>query len=154
MQITLPPVMSTGNRLRLMPEADRPDMIRPAEIEEVVAKMARIPTRSVNTADKKKLAALQRAAEAKAAAAGTPVVEEEEDEEILRAAGQHHHAGLEGDRHGPAQHRQPLEPRDRAIGWWCHRCAVGLWGGSQPPSTGSSSPRRGEGNETWPAQPA
>ena len=47
-----------GARVRLMKPEDRPDMIRPAEIEEVVAKMARIPTRSVNTADKKKLAEL------------------------------------------------------------------------------------------------
>jgi ATP-dependent Clp protease ATP-binding subunit ClpA len=47
-----------GARVRLMKAEDRPDMIRPAEIEEVVAKMARIPTRSVNTADKKKLAEL------------------------------------------------------------------------------------------------
>jgi ATP-dependent Clp protease ATP-binding subunit ClpA len=41
-----------------MPEDQRPDMIRPAQIEEIVAKIARIPTRSVSTADKKKLGAL------------------------------------------------------------------------------------------------
>jgi ATP-dependent Clp protease ATP-binding subunit ClpA len=44
-----------GARVRLMPPEQRPDLIRPAQIEEVVAKIARIPTRSVSTADKKKL---------------------------------------------------------------------------------------------------
>jgi ATP-dependent Clp protease ATP-binding subunit ClpA len=44
-----------GARARLMPEAERPDLIRPAQIEEIVAKMARIPTRSVSAQDKKKL---------------------------------------------------------------------------------------------------
>ncbi|HEY0478339.1 MAG TPA: ATP-dependent Clp protease ATP-binding subunit ClpA [Kofleriaceae bacterium] len=44
-----------GARARLMPDAERPDLIRPAQIEEIVAKMARIPTRSVSTQDKKKL---------------------------------------------------------------------------------------------------
>jgi ATP-dependent Clp protease ATP-binding subunit ClpA len=47
-----------GARARLMPDDQRPDMIRPAQIEEIVAKMARIPTRSVSTQDKKKLAEL------------------------------------------------------------------------------------------------
>ena len=47
-----------GARVRLMKPEDRPDEIRPEQIEEVVAKIARIPTRSVNTADKKKLAEL------------------------------------------------------------------------------------------------
>jgi ATP-dependent Clp protease ATP-binding subunit ClpA len=47
-----------GARVRLMKPEDRPDEIRPALIEEIVAKIARIPTRSVNTADKKKLADL------------------------------------------------------------------------------------------------
>jgi len=47
-----------GARVRLMPPDQRPEEIRPAQIEEVVAKIARIPTRSVNTADKKKLAEL------------------------------------------------------------------------------------------------
>jgi ATP-dependent Clp protease ATP-binding subunit ClpA len=45
-----------GARARLMPDEQRPDLIRPAQIEEIVAKMARIPTRSVSTQDKKKLA--------------------------------------------------------------------------------------------------
>jgi ATP-dependent Clp protease ATP-binding subunit ClpA len=44
-----------GARARLMPDDQRPDMIRPAQIEEIVAKIARIPTRSVSTQDKKKL---------------------------------------------------------------------------------------------------
>jgi ATP-dependent Clp protease ATP-binding subunit ClpA len=47
-----------GARSRLMPDDQRPDMIRPAQIEEIVAKIARIPTRSVSTQDKKKLAEL------------------------------------------------------------------------------------------------
>src|SRR3954451_5124265 len=44
-----------GAKVRLMKPEDRPTEIRPALIEEVVAKIARIPTRSVSTADKKKL---------------------------------------------------------------------------------------------------
>ena len=44
-----------GAKVRLMKPEDRPDEIRPALIEEVVAKIARIPTRSVSTADKTKL---------------------------------------------------------------------------------------------------
>ncbi|HEY4060062.1 MAG TPA: ATP-dependent Clp protease ATP-binding subunit ClpA [Kofleriaceae bacterium] len=48
-----------GAKVRLMKEADRPTEIRPPLIEEVVAKIARIPTRSVNTADKKKLGDLE-----------------------------------------------------------------------------------------------
>src|SRR5690606_20387714 len=44
-----------GARVRLMEADKRPDEIRPALIEEVVAKIARIPTRSVSTTDKKKL---------------------------------------------------------------------------------------------------
>jgi ATP-dependent Clp protease ATP-binding subunit ClpA len=48
-----------GAKVRLMAEADRPAEIRPPLIEEVVAKIARIPTRSVNTADKKKLGDLE-----------------------------------------------------------------------------------------------
>ncbi len=47
-----------GARARLMPDDTRPDEIRPAQIEEIVAKMARIPTRSVSTQDKKKLSDL------------------------------------------------------------------------------------------------
>ena len=48
-----------GAKVRLMAEADRPTEIRPSLIEEVVAKIARIPTRSVNAADKKKLTDLE-----------------------------------------------------------------------------------------------
>jgi ATP-dependent Clp protease ATP-binding subunit ClpA len=48
-----------GARVRLMPAEQRPDEIRPALIEEVVAKIARIPTRSVSSTDKKKLADLE-----------------------------------------------------------------------------------------------
>ncbi len=44
-----------GARVRLMKAEDRPDEIRPSLIEEIVAKIARIPTRSVSTADKTKL---------------------------------------------------------------------------------------------------
>jgi ATP-dependent Clp protease ATP-binding subunit ClpA len=48
-----------GARVRLMPAEQRPDQIRPVLIEEVVAKIARIPTRSVSSTDKKKLADLE-----------------------------------------------------------------------------------------------
>jgi len=48
-----------GARVRLMPEDDRPAEIRPPLIEEVVAKIARIPTRSVSATDKTKLADLE-----------------------------------------------------------------------------------------------
>jgi ATP-dependent Clp protease ATP-binding subunit ClpA len=48
-----------GARVRLMAAEQRPDEIRPALIEEVVAKIARIPTRSVSSTDKKKLADLE-----------------------------------------------------------------------------------------------
>ena len=48
-----------GARVRLMPEDDRPKEIRPPLIEEVVAKIARIPTRSVSATDKTKLADLE-----------------------------------------------------------------------------------------------
>src|SRR6476619_3588944 len=47
-----------GAKVRLMKPADRPDEIRPNLIEDVVAKIARIPTRSVSTQDKTKLANL------------------------------------------------------------------------------------------------
>jgi ATP-dependent Clp protease ATP-binding subunit ClpA len=47
-----------GARARLMPEDQRPDLIRPPQIEEIVAKIARIPTRSVSAQDKKKLGAI------------------------------------------------------------------------------------------------
>ncbi|HWO26497.1 MAG TPA: ATP-dependent Clp protease ATP-binding subunit ClpA [Kofleriaceae bacterium] len=48
-----------GARVRLMPAEQRPDLIRPPQIEEVVAKIARIPTRSVSSTDKKKLGDLE-----------------------------------------------------------------------------------------------
>jgi ATP-dependent Clp protease ATP-binding subunit ClpA len=48
-----------GARVRLMPAEQRPPEIRPPLIEEVVAKIARIPTRSVSSTDKKKLADLE-----------------------------------------------------------------------------------------------
>jgi ATP-dependent Clp protease ATP-binding subunit ClpA len=48
-----------GARSRLMPDDQRPDVIRPAQIEEIVAKIARIPTRSVSSQDKQKLADLE-----------------------------------------------------------------------------------------------
>jgi ATP-dependent Clp protease ATP-binding subunit ClpA len=48
-----------GAKVRLMPADKRPDLIRPALIEEVVAKIARIPPRSVSTQDKTKLANLE-----------------------------------------------------------------------------------------------
>jgi ATP-dependent Clp protease ATP-binding subunit ClpA len=48
-----------GAKVRLMEPANRPDEIRPQLIEEVVAKIARIPTRSVSTQDKSKLANLE-----------------------------------------------------------------------------------------------
>jgi ATP-dependent Clp protease ATP-binding subunit ClpA len=44
-----------GAKVRLMPSGDRPDEIRPPLIEEVVAKIARIPTRSVSGSDRTKL---------------------------------------------------------------------------------------------------
>jgi len=49
-----------GARARLTAEEQRPDQILPAHIEEVVAKMARIPPRSVSTSDKDKLQNLDR----------------------------------------------------------------------------------------------
>ena len=48
-----------GAKVRLMPADKRPTEIRPNLIEEVVAKIARIPTRSVSSADKKKLGDLE-----------------------------------------------------------------------------------------------
>lgn len=48
-----------GARVRLMAAADRPDEIRPSLIEEIVAKIARIPTRSVSSQDKTKLANIE-----------------------------------------------------------------------------------------------
>ena len=48
-----------GARVRLMEAAARPAEIRPPLIEEVVAKMARIPPKSVSTSDRDKLAHLE-----------------------------------------------------------------------------------------------
>ncbi|MDX2088129.1 MAG: ATP-dependent Clp protease ATP-binding subunit ClpA [Kofleriaceae bacterium] len=48
-----------GAKVRLMPAEERPTEIRPNLIEEVVAKIARIPTRSVSSDDKKKLSDLE-----------------------------------------------------------------------------------------------
>jgi ATP-dependent Clp protease ATP-binding subunit ClpA len=48
-----------GAKVRLMQPENRPDEIRPSLIEEVVAKIARIPPRSVSTQDKTKLANLE-----------------------------------------------------------------------------------------------
>ncbi|HSN28270.1 MAG TPA: AAA family ATPase, partial [Kofleriaceae bacterium] len=48
-----------GAKVRLMAPEARPQEIRPDLIEEVVAKIARIPTRSVSTADKSKLQNLE-----------------------------------------------------------------------------------------------
>src|SRR5215468_355099 len=48
-----------GAKVRMMPAEQRPDEIRPALIEEVVAKIARIPTRSVSAQDKTKLSNLE-----------------------------------------------------------------------------------------------
>ncbi len=48
-----------GARVRLMPKDQRPAEIRPKEIEDVVAKIARIPTKNVSQTDKKKLGDLE-----------------------------------------------------------------------------------------------
>ncbi|HET9991225.1 MAG TPA: ATP-dependent Clp protease ATP-binding subunit ClpA, partial [Kofleriaceae bacterium] len=48
-----------GAKVRLMKPADRPDEIRPDLIELVVSKIARIPTRSVSSQDKTKLANIE-----------------------------------------------------------------------------------------------
>ena len=48
-----------GARARLMPDDARPDQIRPPLMEEVVAKMARIPPKSVSASDRDRLAALE-----------------------------------------------------------------------------------------------
>jgi ATP-dependent Clp protease ATP-binding subunit ClpA len=47
-----------GSRARLLPADKRPAEIRPPHIEEVIAKIARIPPRSVSTSDKTKLGSL------------------------------------------------------------------------------------------------
>ncbi len=48
-----------GARVRLMAEEDRPSKIRPIEIEAVIAKMARIPPRTVSSSDKEKLSNIE-----------------------------------------------------------------------------------------------
>jgi ATP-dependent Clp protease ATP-binding subunit ClpA len=48
-----------GARFRLMDEADRPKVIRPVDIEAVVAKIARIPARTVSSSDKEKLSNIE-----------------------------------------------------------------------------------------------
>ncbi len=48
-----------GARFRLMDEADRPKVIRPVDIEAVVAKIARIPARTVSSTDKEKLSNIE-----------------------------------------------------------------------------------------------
>ncbi len=48
-----------GARVRLMDEEDRPTAIRPIDIEAVVAKMARIPPRTVSSSDKEKLSNIE-----------------------------------------------------------------------------------------------
>jgi ATP-dependent Clp protease ATP-binding subunit ClpA len=48
-----------GAKVRLMKAADRPTEIRPSLIEDVVAKIARIPTKSVSAQDKTKLANIE-----------------------------------------------------------------------------------------------
>ncbi len=48
-----------GAKVRLMPEDQHPGSIVPGDIEEVVASIARIPTKSVNASDKDKLANLE-----------------------------------------------------------------------------------------------
>jgi ATP-dependent Clp protease ATP-binding subunit ClpA len=48
-----------GAKVRLMKPENRPDEIRPNLIEDVVAKIARIPTKSVSTQDKSKLQNLE-----------------------------------------------------------------------------------------------
>ncbi len=48
-----------GARARLMAKEDRPEILLPSHIEEVVAKMARIPEKTVSENDKGKLATLE-----------------------------------------------------------------------------------------------
>ncbi len=48
-----------GARMRLTKEEDRPSAIRPIDIEEVIAKMARIPPRTVSASDKNKLSNIE-----------------------------------------------------------------------------------------------
>ncbi|MEZ0310500.1 MAG: ATP-dependent Clp protease ATP-binding subunit ClpA [Myxococcota bacterium] len=49
-----------GAAVRLLPENKRPKNIRPKDIENIVAKIARIPPRTVSTSDKEKLQTLDR----------------------------------------------------------------------------------------------
>ena len=49
-----------GAAVRLLPEDKRPEKIRPEDIETIVAKIARIPAKTVSTSDKEKLATLDR----------------------------------------------------------------------------------------------
>src|SRR5207244_1065661 len=49
-----------GAAARLVPEAKRPKIIRSKDIELVVAKIARVPPRSVSTSDRERLLALDR----------------------------------------------------------------------------------------------
>jgi ATP-dependent Clp protease ATP-binding subunit ClpA len=49
-----------GAAVRLMPASRRPKSIRAKDIEEVVAKMARVPARSISTSDKERLSTLER----------------------------------------------------------------------------------------------
>jgi ATP-dependent Clp protease ATP-binding subunit ClpA len=49
-----------GARVRLMPESRRRKTIRPRDIEEIVARIARIPPKSVSSDDREKLRDLQR----------------------------------------------------------------------------------------------
>jgi ATP-dependent Clp protease ATP-binding subunit ClpA len=50
-----------GAAAKLLPEAERPEAIGPAEIERVVARMARVPVQSVSTDDREALATLDTA---------------------------------------------------------------------------------------------
>jgi ATP-dependent Clp protease ATP-binding subunit ClpA len=50
-----------GAAAKLLPEAERPEAIGPAEIERVVARMARVPVQSVSTDDRQALATLDTA---------------------------------------------------------------------------------------------
>lgn len=49
-----------GAAARILPEAKRPKTIRAKDIEQIVARMARVPARTVSTSDKERLATLAR----------------------------------------------------------------------------------------------
>src|SRR5262249_30589394 len=51
-------VDEAGAALKLLPEADRPATIEPAQIEQVVAKMARVPVQAVSADDRTALQTL------------------------------------------------------------------------------------------------